>query len=109
MMNVVPGFAEIYFEVRGRVHYPKSRPMAEIREALEGIGRRRGVGVVVEILMEDEARAMSPEILAVIQRCAEDRGVPSAGRGHRVPGRPAGPRRYAAASPVRARSNRATL
>jgi N-carbamoyl-L-amino-acid hydrolase len=76
MMNVVPGFAEIYFEVRGRVHYPKSRPMAEIREALEGIGRRRGVGVVVEILMEDEARTMSPGILAVIQRCAEDRGVP---------------------------------
>ena len=73
---VVPGFAEIYFEVRGRVHYPKSRPMAEIREALEGIGRRRGVGVVVETLMEDEARAMSPGILALIQRCAEDRGVP---------------------------------
>lgn len=75
-INVIPGECEMILEVRGRAHFPKSIPVAEIRAAFEEIARRRGVALEMETLMEDESRAVSAAVLETIASCAEALGYP---------------------------------
>jgi len=75
-INVIPGECEMILEVRGRAHFPKSIPVAEIRAAFEETARRRGVALEMETLMEDESRPVSPLVLETIASCAEALGYP---------------------------------
>lgn len=75
-INVIPGECEMILEVRGRAHFPKSIPVAEIRAAFEETARRREVALEVETLMEDESRTVSPLVQETIASCAESLGYP---------------------------------
>jgi N-carbamoyl-L-amino-acid hydrolase len=76
MINVIPGECEIIIEVRGRVHFPKSTPVAEIKKALQGISRQRRVEVQIETLMEDESQPVSPRVLQALEQSAIELGFP---------------------------------
>ncbi len=75
-INVIPGECEMILEVRGRAHFPKSIPVAEIRAALEEISRRRGIALEMETLMEDESRTVSEAVLETIASAADALGYP---------------------------------
>lgn len=75
MINVIPGECEIIIEVRGRVHFPKSTPVAEIKEALQCISRQRNVEVQIETLMEDESQSVSPRVLQALEQSATELGL----------------------------------
>jgi N-carbamoyl-L-amino-acid hydrolase len=74
MINVIPGECEIIIEVRGRVHFPKSVPVAEIKAALQDLPRQRRVEVHIETLMEDESQSVSPRVLQALEQCATELG-----------------------------------
>jgi N-carbamoyl-L-amino-acid hydrolase len=76
MINVIPGECDIIIEVRGRVHFPKSAPVAEIKAALQNLSRQRGVEVHIETLMEDESQAVSPRVLQTLEQSAKALGYP---------------------------------
>ncbi|MEW6263338.1 MAG: M20 family metallo-hydrolase [Thermodesulfobacteriota bacterium] len=76
MINVIPGECEIIIEVRGRVHFPKSAPVAEIKAALRNLARQRGVEVQIETLMEDESQSVSPWVLQALEESAKELGYP---------------------------------
>jgi len=76
MINVIPGECEIIIEVRGRVHFPKSTPVAEIKEALQNLSGQRKVEVEIETLMEDESQSVSPRVLQALEQCATELGYP---------------------------------
>lgn len=76
MLNVVPGYAEILIDIRGRVHFPKTKPAQEIREAILEIGRRRKIEAHIHTLMEEESPALSENIIQVIRQCAIRRSYP---------------------------------
>jgi hydantoinase/carbamoylase family amidase len=76
MINVIPGRCEILIEVRGRVHFPKSIPVAEIKAALAAISRQRKVEVHIDALMEDESQSLSPRVIQVLEQSAAELGYP---------------------------------
>jgi N-carbamoyl-L-amino-acid hydrolase len=76
MINVIPGECEIIIEVRGRVHFPKSIPVGEIKEALQNLSRQRGVEVHIETLMEDESQSVSPRVLQTLEQSVKELGYP---------------------------------
>jgi N-carbamoyl-L-amino-acid hydrolase len=75
VINVIPGRCEIIFEVRGRVGFPKTQPVAEIKAALSEIAARRGIDVQVETLMEDESHPVSANVLDALKKNAEEMGI----------------------------------
>jgi N-carbamoyl-L-amino-acid hydrolase len=76
MINVIPGECEIIIEVRGRVHFPKTTPVAEIKDAIQTLCRRRHVEVQIETLMEDESQPVSPRVLQALEQSATELGIP---------------------------------
>jgi N-carbamoyl-L-amino-acid hydrolase len=74
MINVIPGECDLIIEVRGRVHFPKSTPVAEIKEALQNTSRQRNVEVHIETLMEDESQPVSPRVLQALEQGAAELG-----------------------------------
>lgn len=75
-INVIPGECNIIIEVRGRTHFPKSTPVAEIKEAIQNISDQRKIEVNIETLMEDESKPLSPRILQALEQGAAELGYP---------------------------------
>jgi N-carbamoyl-L-amino-acid hydrolase len=75
-INVIPGECHIIIEVRGRAHFPKSTPVAEIKEVLQNISRQRKIEVNIETLMEDESQSVSPRVLQALEQDAAELGYP---------------------------------
>lgn len=71
MVNIVPAEAEIVMELRGRAHFSKREPAGKIRQEIEEMGRRRGIGISVETLLEEEAPVAAPRMIEAIRQCAE--------------------------------------
>jgi len=76
MVNAIPGNVRILVEVRGRAHFSKEIPAAEIVEAIRTISRNRSVDVDIETIAQDTSREVSPEIIDILRQSAEDRGYP---------------------------------
>jgi N-carbamoyl-L-amino-acid hydrolase len=76
MMNVVPGYAEILMDIRGRYHFPKRKPAEEIKRAMLEISQNRQITVNIETLMEEESPALSEKVITVMRQCAEKGGYP---------------------------------
>jgi N-carbamoyl-L-amino-acid hydrolase len=76
MINVIPGECEIIIEVRGRVHFPKSTPVAEIKAALQDLSRQRKIEAHIETLMEDESQSVSPRVLQALEQSVTELGYP---------------------------------
>lgn len=74
MVNAVPGHVQILVEVRGRAHFSKEIPAAEIVEAVRTICRNRSVDVEIEQIVQDTSREVSPEIIDILRQCTEKRG-----------------------------------
>ncbi len=72
VINVIPGRCEMIFEVRGRVDFPKTQPVAEIKKMLAAIAKRRGIEVHIETLLEDESVPVSAKVLDALQKSAEE-------------------------------------
>ena len=85
-LNVVPGRAELWVDIRGIDATSLVETAAAVRIAAEGIAAREGTRVAVDTLASDTPVPMDPAVVAAIEAACRRLGVPyqrmPSGAGH---------------------------
>ena len=85
-LNVVPGRAELWVDIRGIDETSLVETAAAVRIAAEGIAAREGTLVTVDTLASDTPVPMDPAVVAAIEAACRRLGVPyqrmPSGAGH---------------------------
>jgi N-carbamoyl-L-amino-acid hydrolase len=85
-INVVPGRAELGIDVRSSERETKATVVEALAREIEEIARRRGLGRSLQTLTDEEPVALHRALAALLERCAQARGLPAlrmvSGAGH---------------------------
>jgi N-carbamoyl-L-amino-acid hydrolase len=75
VINAIPGTAEISVDVRSITAAAKDRAVRLIQTKIREIGRRRGLGLDVLPIREEEPVPLDKRLIALLEECCEARGV----------------------------------
>ena len=85
-MNVVPGKAELWIDLRGTNKAVMDEAHAAMVAAINGIAAAHGTPASITMLVNDTPVTMSPEIISLLEECARDLNLPAmrivSGAGH---------------------------
>jgi N-carbamoyl-L-amino-acid hydrolase len=85
-VNVIPGRADIYIDIRGNNPITKRHVIKAILQKLDEIGKRRFIKVVIERLAEEKPVLFSKSIIGVLDTICSEINIPSmklySGAGH---------------------------
>jgi len=75
-MNVVPGKAELWIDLRGTDKAVMDEAHAALVTAVNGISAMHGTPVSITVLVNDTPVAMTPEVISLLEECARDLALP---------------------------------
>ncbi|MGN7388634.1 Zn-dependent hydrolase [Sporosarcina sp. SAFN-015] len=74
-MNVVPGAADLYVDIRGTCQGSRQRVAAALETAVNDIAKIRSLNIWMDKISEEEPVQMDSAIVAELKSICEDRGV----------------------------------
>ncbi|WHT49182.1 hydantoinase/carbamoylase family amidase [Sporosarcina thermotolerans] len=85
-MNVVPGTADLYVDIRGTNRESRQRVVAALKTAVNDVSKARGLDIWMDEMSKEEPVQMDSTIVAELKSICEERGVSylemSSGAGH---------------------------
>ncbi|MGG0668623.1 Zn-dependent hydrolase [Lederbergia citrisecunda] len=74
-MNVVPGSADLYVDIRGTSRESRQRVAAVLETALNDVAKARGLNIWMDKISEEEPVQMDSKLVAELKAICEERGV----------------------------------
>ena len=85
-MNVIPGEAEIYVDMRGIDDGTKAETTEAIRQEIKAIGAKRSIAVDIVLLTDEKPTKFSTKVIRMLETVCDELGVDAlelpSGAGH---------------------------
>lgn len=74
-MNVVPGSADLYVDIRGTNRESRQRVVVALEKAVNDVAEARGLNIWMDKISEEEPVQMDSKLVAELKAICEERGV----------------------------------